>query len=142
MQTNLNYEMNTKLLPLHQFTQFKKYEITNRIECLQNKKSEVCIAYCNSIPDLNQQGIYDCYKKHEVPQSFYARDMCNFLYNKTEMYDDYFFCISFNSAPNITMKEACLISDYSKPTEETRLKCYRGELIKGIGVVPYDESYC
>jgi hypothetical protein len=58
------------------------------------------------------------------------------------MYDDYFFCISFNSAPNITMKEACLISDYSKPTEETRLKCYRGELIKGIGVVPYDESYC
>lgn len=138
MQTSLTYEMSTKLLPLHQFTQFRKYEMTNRIECLHYKKSEVCIAYCDRIPDLNQQGIYDCYKKHDVPSGIYARDMCSFLFNKTDNYDEYFFCISYNQAPNITMKEACQISDYSMPTEATRLECYRGELIKGIGTVPYD----
>ena len=113
MKTSLVYEMGTKLLPLHQFTQFRKYELTNRIECLYNKKSEVCIAYCNSIPDLNQQGIYDCYKKHDVPSGVFARDMCSYLYDKFFDYDDYFFCISFNKAPNITMKEACGISEYT-----------------------------
>ena len=64
--------------------------------------------------------------------------MCAYLFDKTLEYDEYFFCISYNKAPNITMKEACHTSEYSLPTLETRLNCYRGKLITGIGVVPYD----
>ena len=53
MTTNLNYQMTSNLLPIHQFIQMEKHELTNRIECLINKVAEVCIEYCHSIEGLN-----------------------------------------------------------------------------------------
>ena len=46
---NMTFVMSSKLMPIHSITTIKKHEITNRMECLVNKKHEPCIRYCIEI---------------------------------------------------------------------------------------------
>ena len=41
----------------------------------------------------------------------------------------------------MTLKDYCGTSEYDEPADK-RLKCYKGEEITQLGVVPYDQSYC
>ena len=41
--------MTGDLLPVFMVTEFDKYEITNRMECLVNYESEACMDYCSSL---------------------------------------------------------------------------------------------
>jgi hypothetical protein len=131
--------MNSELFPVHGFTEFRKYEITNRMECLINKVPEVCIQYCDSIPHSNWKQRFKCYEKQGVDPSIYGREKCGFEHNKTTYYDAFYYCISFNKVPDITLKEACQISIYNL---SQRLECYKGEIIKDVGTVPYDRDFC
>ena len=111
--------MSSKLFPVHGFTEFKKYEITNRMECLINKVQEACIEHCNSIPEEswsqfrshsskgNLEDRFKCYEEHEVSTYAYGREYCGVMYNKTTNYDKFYYCISFNQVRDITLKEAC-----------------------------------
>ena len=105
--------MDSDLLPVHVFTEFKKYEITNRMECVKNKIPEVCINHCEGIPGLTWKEKFECFKQYEVPSSIYAVEMCGLLHNQTTDYDEFFYCITYNRAPDVTLKEACKVSDYN-----------------------------
>ena len=107
MHNNLTYEMSSELFPVHGFTEFKKYEITNRMECLINKVQEACIEHCNGVPDSNWRDRFKCYEKHEVSTSAYGREKCGLLHDKTKYYDKFYYCISLNKVKDITLKEAC-----------------------------------
>lgn len=131
--------MSSELFPVHGFTEYKKYEITNRMECLINKVPEVCIQHCDSIPDLPQKERFKCYKQYDISTSIYGREYCGFLHNKTTEFDVYYRCIRFNKVEDITLKEACQISKYDL---KERLECYKGKVIKGVGTVPYDKEFC
>lgn len=45
-QTSFEYEMTRATLPVHFFTEFTKFEITNRMECLLHKVPGPCMKYC------------------------------------------------------------------------------------------------
>ena len=73
--------MDSTILPLHQFTHFKKFEITNIMECLVNKNPEACIQLCIrkinleatiTDPVVRKKKEIMCYKKYEVPKMYYG----------------------------------------------------------------------
>ena len=74
-----------------------------------------------------------------MPTAIYGREKCGLRHNTTTSYDEYYYCISFNKVSDISLKEACQISKYSK---EQRLECYRGNVILDVGTVPYDKDFC
>ena len=66
--------------------------------------------------------------------------MCAFKHDINNQYDEYFYCLQLNGV-SVTLKDYCGTSEYDSPADQ-RLKCYKGEIIKQLGVVPYDQSYC
>ena len=75
-QSILRYNMSQDLLPFHHFTEFAKFEVANRYECLVNGRSEPCVYFCNSIkkfnPEATKQDIWDCYVRLNVPKRLYG----------------------------------------------------------------------
>ena len=143
-QSILRYNMSRELLPFHHFTEFAKFEIANRYECLVNGESEPCVYYCNSIKEYHreatEQDIWDCYVRLNVPKRLYGRWKCDSLFNKTTDYEQNFYCKS-NMGVDLTLKEACELYNYN---DARKLDCYMGKEFPSIfpGAVPYDHEFC
>ena len=80
--------MTSELLPIHQFTYFDKFEITNRMECLMNLAPVPCMKYCetitNQIAELSDENTWMCYEKYSVPKQMYGKAKCSKLWPSLE----------------------------------------------------------
>jgi hypothetical protein len=112
------------------------------MECLVNRNVEACEHLCQEehrLANTTMVELWKCYEDHLVSSSYYGAEQCDFLYDQKTQYDENFYCKTSKKV-SVTLQQACGVSEFEEP--EKRLKCYKGEEITGIGVVPYDKSYC
>ena len=104
--------MNINTLPVHLFTEYEKYEVTNRMECLLKKNPEACIDYCQMITN-NTKGFtnldtWSCYEKNSVPTYLYGREQCDNVYPKLtkDNGSKYLVCLKMNNV-TVSFSEVC-----------------------------------
>lgn len=72
------------LLPLQYFSSFNKYEITNRMECLNNQDLDACIDFCRLLVAttkyVNVDNLWTCVDKDaQIPPKVFGERKCNSL---------------------------------------------------------------
>jgi len=88
-RSKLSYTMDQNLLPVEFFSSFRKYEITNRMECLNNQRLESCIDYCRLLVETTKYteivNLWDCVDAvAKIPPKIYGYRKCNSLNRKGE----------------------------------------------------------
>jgi hypothetical protein len=142
-KSSLSYNLTSDLFPLHYFTEFTEYEVTNRYECLVNKRAEPCEMYCkqkSAHENMTNQELWACYNQTGVPRETYGKEKCAYQFNQKTQYVEYFYCLT-EAGVKTTLKESCGLYQKNK-TEE--LLCYEGKVstvYKGQKVPP-DRDYC
>ena len=153
-ETSFEYEMTRTTLPVHFFTEFTKFEVTNRMECLLNKVPQPCMQFCETVtakhPTYRVTDTWNCYEDQDVPNRLYGRSKCNTLYPPpidTTNAPAYLACLRENEVP-LAFKEVCNLMLVGDPV--SRFSCYQG-CLPGVSTadgcdaalgVPPDFDYC
>lgn len=134
--------MSYALLPLHHIAVFSKSELTNRMECLLKNSSEPCVHYCQTLqrhsPDPSSEDLFQCYKRYNVSDHFYAEERCSSLFDVES--HEYAECIHSHGM-RLTQRQSC---DKLAETAADRLDCYLGRASFDFlnATVPLDRDVC
>jgi hypothetical protein len=94
MNSQLSYPMSFNLLPIQIFQTIRKYDITNRMECLENQDLDSCIEYCQQLVKTTKyttiNNIWDCIDEYaKIPPRIYGEKKCKALakdVDRTQIY--------------------------------------------------------